>query len=50
MNKFDVYLLSQFWFTLLDGGDEHVTNTGGWQSVQTTTNAMDSDNVQVFTT
>lgn len=43
-------LLTQFRFTFLDGGDEHVTNTGGGQSVQATTDSMDGDHVQVLGT
>lgn len=44
------HLLSQLWFTLLDGSDEHITDTSSWQTIQATTNAMDGDNVQVLTT
>lgn len=44
------YLFTQFWFTLFDGGNEHVTNTSSWQTIQTTTDAMNGDNIQVFTT
>lgn len=39
------HLFSQFWFTLLDGGNEHVTDSSSWQTIQTTTNAMDSNDV-----
>lgn len=44
------HLLSQLWFTLLDRGDEHVSNASSRQSIQATANAMNSDNVQVLTT
>jgi hypothetical protein len=44
------HLFSQFWFTLLDGCDEHVTDSSSWQTVQATTNAHDGNDVQVLTT
>lgn len=44
------YLFTQFWFTLLDCGNEHVTSSSGWQTIQTTTDAMNSDDIQVLTT
>lgn len=44
------HLFSQLWFTLLHGSDEHVTNSGSWQTIQTTTDTHDCDNVQVLTT
>lgn len=50
MRECDKNLFTQFRFALLYGSDKHVANTGSWQSVQTTTNAMDSNNVQVLTT
>lgn len=43
-------LLSQFRLTLLDSGHEHVTNTGGWQSVQSTLDTLDRDDIQVLGT
>ena len=30
-------LLTKFWLTFLDGGQDHVTWTGLWQTVQTST-------------
>jgi hypothetical protein len=45
----ETHLFSQFWFTLFDGGHEHVTHTSSWQSVQSTTDTMDSDNIQILT-
>ena len=46
----ETHLFPQFWFTLLDGGNKHVTGAGCGQSVQATTDSMDSNNVQVLTT
>uniref|UniRef100_A0A182QBU6 Uncharacterized protein n=1 Tax=Anopheles farauti TaxID=69004 RepID=A0A182QBU6_9DIPT len=46
----DIYLFTQLWFTLLDRSYEHVTDTGGWQTVQTSTDAMDGDDIQVLGT
>jgi hypothetical protein len=43
-------LLSQFRLTLLDRSDNHITSTGSRESVQTTLNVADSDNVQVLGT
>lgn len=40
-------LLSQLWLSLLDRGHDHVTRTGGRQSVQSSTNALDGDDVEV---
>lgn len=44
------YLLSQLRLALLDSGNKHVTNTSSGQTVQTTTNAVHSNNVQVLGT
>lgn len=41
---------TQFRFTLLDGGDKHVTDSGSGQPVQTTTDSMDGNHVQVLST
>lgn len=43
------YLLSQLWFTLLDGSDEHIADSGSWQTVQTTSDAVNGNDVQVLT-
>lgn len=40
-------LLSQFWLTLLDGGHDHVTCRSSRQSVQSSTETLDSQNVKV---
>lgn len=47
---FLTYLLSQLRLALLDGGNKHVTDASSRQTVQTTTNAMHSNNVQVLGT
>jgi hypothetical protein len=41
-------LLSQFGLTLLDRADKHVTTTSGRESVKTTLNVADSNDVQVL--
>lgn len=41
-------LLSQFGLTLLDGGQNHVTDTGGGQSVKTSLDTFDGDDVKVL--
>lgn len=41
---------TQFRFTLLNCGDKHITNTSRGQPIQTTTNSMDGDHVQVLGT
>lgn len=43
-------LLSQFRLTLLDSGHDHVTSRGSWQSVQSSTKALDGQDVQVSST
>ena len=43
-------LLSQFRFSLLDGSHDHVSDTGGRQAVQTTTNTAHGKDVQVLGT
>lgn len=43
-------LLSQFWLTLLDGGHDHVTSRSSWQSVQSSTEALDGKDVEVSST
>lgn len=43
-------LLTEFRLTLLDGGHEHVADASSGQTVQTTTDAMDCDHVQVLGT
>lgn len=40
-------LLPQLWLSLLDGRHDHVANTGGWQAVETGTETLDRDDVQV---
>lgn len=39
--------LSQFRFSLLHGGHDHITDTGGGESVQARTDAFDRDDVEV---
>ena len=41
-------LLSKLWLTLLDGGKEHVTDGGGWETGHAWTDARDGDHVQVL--
>ena len=43
-------LLTELRFSLLDGGHDHVTDTGSGETVQTRTNALDRDDVQVTST
>jgi hypothetical protein len=43
-------LLSQFGLTLLDRADKHITTTSGRESVETTLDVADSDNIQVLGT
>lgn len=45
-----VDLLSQLRLSLLDGGHDHVTNTTGGETVQTSTDTLDGDDVQVTST
>ena len=40
-------LLPQLGLTLLDGGHDHVTDTGGGKTVQTSTDTLHRDDVQV---
>lgn len=40
-------LLSQLWLTLLDGGHDHVTSRSSRQSVQSSTETLDGDDVKV---
>merc|ERR1712080_528425 len=46
-NDGGVDLLAQLGLTLLDGGDDHVTDTTSGQAVQTGTGTLDGDHVQV---
>ena len=41
-------LLTEIRFTLLDGSHNHVTNTGGWQTVETTLDTLHGDDVKVL--
>lgn len=43
-------LLAQLGLTLLDGGHDHVTDTGSGQTVQTGTGTSDGNDVQVAST
>lgn len=43
-------LLSQFRLTLLDGGHDHVTSRGSWQSIQSSTDTLDGQDVKVSST
>lgn len=43
-------LLTQFRLTLLDGGHDHVTGTGGRETVKTSTAMEDGDDVKVLCT
>lgn len=43
-------LLSQLRLSLLDGGHDHVTDTTGRETVQTSTDTLDGDDVQVTST
>lgn len=45
-----VDLLSQLRLSLLDGGHDHVTDTTGGETVQTSTDTLDGDDVQVTST
>jgi hypothetical protein len=40
-------LLPELRLSLLDGGHDHVTDTGGGQTVETCTDALDGDDVEV---
>jgi hypothetical protein len=40
-------LLPQLWLSLLDCCHDHVANTGSWESVQSRTNTLDGDDVEV---
>jgi len=40
-------LLPELRLSLLDGGHDHVTDTGGGQTVETCANALDGDDVEV---
>lgn len=40
-------LLPQFWLSLLDGGHNHVTNTGSGKTVQAGTGSFDGDDVEI---
>jgi len=42
--------LAEFWLALLDSGKDHVATASGGQTVQTSTNASNSDDVQVLGT
>ena len=46
-NDGGVDLLSQLRLSLLDGRDDHVTDTAGGHTVKTSTNTLDGDDVQV---
>lgn len=41
-------LLSQLGLSLLDGGDNHVTGSSSWQSVQSRTNTVNGNDEQVL--
>ena len=43
-------LLPELRLSLLDGGHDHVTDTGGGETVQTSTDTLDGDDVQVAST
>jgi hypothetical protein len=43
-------LLSELGLTLLDGGHDHVTDTGSRQTVQSSTETLDSNDVEVSST
>lgn len=43
-------LLSQLGLSLLDGGDDHVTDTTSGETVQAGTDTLDGDDVQVAST
>lgn len=43
-------LLSELGLSLLDGGNNHVTSSGGWQSVQSRTDTVHSNDEQVLGT
>ena len=44
------HLLSELWLTLLDGGQEHVSDGSGWQTVESGLNSVHSEHVQVLGT
>lgn len=41
-------LLSELGLSLLDGADEHVSDSGGGKSVKSSTDSVDCDNKQVL--
>ena len=41
-------LLSKFGFTLLDGSNEHIASTSGWETIQTALDAIHSNDEQVL--
>ena len=47
---FGLTLLPQLRLSLLDGGHDHVANTGGRQSVEAGTDTLDGDDVEVAST
>ena len=42
------HLLTKIRFTFLDGSHDHVTNTGGWETVETTLDTFDGDDVEIL--
>lgn len=50
MNNNYFTLLSQIRLSLLDSGQDHVTDTGSRQSIKTTLDALDGNDVQVLGT
>jgi hypothetical protein len=42
-------LLSEVGLSLLDGCENHITSSGGWETIQARTASCDSDDVQVLT-
>ena len=43
-------LLSEFWLTLLDGCHEHVTDTSSRETIQSTLDVVDGNDVKVLCT
>lgn len=46
--KKTITFFTKFWLSLFDSGYDHVTRSGSWQTVQTTFDALDSDDEQVL--
>ena len=42
-------LLSKLWLTLLDGNHHHITNSGAGQTIKSSTNSLNGNDVKILT-